>query len=409
MRVTNSMNSTRLSFAHQVTVSFAVKLIIAFIKHLLFMRGQIPCLFSQVEKLSQRTFIVRNSGFPIQHVQYLSLQLLTNAQNLFASIETTFNHILDNSHHHQKFIPVLNFAIILGNTVTNPKEIYLLEFANVYADHVLELNENTCEKLKQHELTSERKFSRELVTAFNDEPLAPTRLHLLFRTSRNNPPPELVPKQFFKLKNTSKIPTCIIVCEGLLLSSDLDLKITKQTNSIPDANDEMPRHSETLNYEDMIRDFNEENKIISKEKDATDYVEDLQNSRRFHHHYDNTVIHDSAQNNKSHIQEAKTSASIKNNELTEGERSDEFTIKNGCASENEKQKESRRKDLTILKKLDSEELLCIISEIDNINDIKTNNDREKEKSSKEDELTKEIHDDLIWYRCRNVLIGFPAI
>ncbi|CAG8433522.1 6727_t:CDS:2 [Ambispora gerdemannii] len=406
MRVTSPINSTKISFTHQVTASFAIKLTIALIKHLLFMRGQIPCLFSQVEKLSQRTSVVRSDLSNAQQKKIFERKisdLLTNSQNLFTSIGTTVNHILDKNDD-QKFLPVLNFTIILGNTATSPKEIYLLKFANVYADHALELNENTREKLKQHELASERKLARELVTVLNDEPLAPTRLHLLFRTSRNNPPPELIPKQRFKLKNTNKIPTFIIACEGLL-NNNLKSKI-KHTNIVPNANNDMPNNNKKLSYEDMIKNFNEE--IVPKEKDAldksqgtimcggtTDHVEDLQNSRHRLHHYDDTIIHneiiakeikstDSAHhNNKSLTQEVEVSASIKNSESIKREYSDEFTIDDDRDSKSEKQDELKRGDLTALKKIYSEELPFT--------------------------LTKEIHDDnLIWYRCKNILIGFPA-
>ncbi|CAG8682258.1 5724_t:CDS:2, partial [Cetraspora pellucida] len=48
-------NATNIYFPHVLSASFISRLIVTFIKHLLFMRGQIPCPFDQIEKLLQGT------------------------------------------------------------------------------------------------------------------------------------------------------------------------------------------------------------------------------------------------------------------------------------------------------------------------------------------------------------------
>ena len=59
-----------------------------------------------------------------------------------------------------------------------------------------------------------------------------TRLHLLIRTSRHNPPLNLIPKQLFKL-STHKVPTLIISCKGLF--STQNIKEYNVKNAIEDA------------------------------------------------------------------------------------------------------------------------------------------------------------------------------
>ncbi|CAG8757321.1 19994_t:CDS:2, partial [Dentiscutata erythropus] len=95
----------------------------------------------------------------------------------------------------------------------NPKEIYFLEFLNVCADSLLELD------APQLEDSGERKLLRSLLGNLNEQdPLNATRLHLLIKTSRKNSPPELIPKQLLKLK-FAKINALFLVCEGLIGNS----------------------------------------------------------------------------------------------------------------------------------------------------------------------------------------------
>ncbi|CAG8756634.1 8808_t:CDS:2 [Racocetra persica] len=136
---------------------------------------------------------------------------------------TTLQHIFA----YHNFLDSLHLTILFGNTPTNPKEIYFLDFLNVCADSMLELN------AQQHEDFSERKLLRSLLGNLNEqEPLHNTRLHLLIKTSRKNSPPELIPKQLLKLK-FAKTNTLFLICEGLvknLFSQDDDVNTRHESS-----------------------------------------------------------------------------------------------------------------------------------------------------------------------------------
>ncbi|CAG8788334.1 11084_t:CDS:2, partial [Gigaspora rosea] len=136
---------------------------------------------------------------------------------------TTFQHIFA----YQNYLDSLNLIILFGNTPMNPKEIYCLEFLNVCADSMLDID-------AQLEDSGERRLLRSLLGNLNvQDPLHATRLHLLIKTSRKNSPPELIPKQLLKLK-FAKINTLFLVCEGNTFSQNDEHDDTKHESSDDD-------------------------------------------------------------------------------------------------------------------------------------------------------------------------------
>ncbi|KAF0374131.1 hypothetical protein F8M41_012884 [Gigaspora margarita] len=219
-------DTTNIYFPHILSASFTARLIVTFIKHLLFMRGQIPCPFDQIENLILRgTNDQRNKQHRNSKTKKAK-ELITNFQILSETVMNTFQHIFT----YQNYLDSLNLIILFGNTPMNPKEIYCLEFLNVCADSMLELD-------AQLEDSSERRLLRSLLGNLNEQDsLHATRLHLLIKTSRKNSPPELIPKQLLKFK-FAKINTLFLVCEGLIgnsFSQDDELDDTEHESSDDD-------------------------------------------------------------------------------------------------------------------------------------------------------------------------------
>ncbi|CAG8580260.1 14522_t:CDS:2 [Funneliformis caledonium] len=174
--VVPNSSTINVIFTHLLSASFAAKLVTAFVKH-----------------------------------------LISNSQVLFETITTTFQHIVA----YHGCLESISLTIVLGNLATSPKEIYIMEFLNVCADHMLQLDENNLMEQFQREEASERKLLRSLMGKLNDQPLVMTRLHILIRTSRCNPPPNLIPKQLFKL-NTHKVSTLTISSKGLFSKQNVN-------------------------------------------------------------------------------------------------------------------------------------------------------------------------------------------
>ena len=85
---------------------------------------------------------------------------------MFASIKSTLQHIFDN----YDCLPTLSLSIIIGHSATNPKEIYLLKFVNLYSDRMRKVDENTVVTQLQQEDAAERRFLRSLIHTMSDVP-----------------------------------------------------------------------------------------------------------------------------------------------------------------------------------------------------------------------------------------------
>ncbi|KAG9299540.1 hypothetical protein G9A89_020711 [Geosiphon pyriformis] len=364
-------SSTNIVFRHQITASLAANLTIGLIKHLLFMRGQIPCLFSQIEKLSQISFMNHQQK---KLSQKKITELITNSKDLFFTIKNTFIHILED----QIFLSNLSLTIILGNTATNPKEIYLLKFKNIYVDWLVKLDEDFYVKQQeQYEIMSERKLIRELVEVLNEKALVPTRLHILFRASRENPPPKLIPKQLFKLN--TKTPTRIITCKGLY--KELEQWIGEFTDKIQENN------SITVETQYDFKDSRQSEQSIDPKPDDIQYHirNEFNESQQKHQKLSEMMLHV--------------------NILAEATSMTRATI--DAPAEGQRKKISITKSYAMRQKKPQ---ICGIEgaigpeEFDK-NVPKTN----EEKGKLMDETdAQDFSDDFIWYCCKNILIGFPA-
>src|SRR6185312_16782415 len=91
---------------------------------------------------------------------------MLSSQNMFASIKSTLQHIFDN----YDCLPTLYLSIIIGHSATNPKEIYLLKFVNLYSDRMRKVDENTVVTQLQQEDAAERRFLRSLIHTMSDVP-----------------------------------------------------------------------------------------------------------------------------------------------------------------------------------------------------------------------------------------------
>ncbi|RUS22998.1 hypothetical protein BC937DRAFT_94118 [Endogone sp. FLAS-F59071] len=145
-----------LSLTIPLTTSFAARILITLVKHLLHLRGQIPWYSSQLppglitwvqlerqfQNVCSNLLWIASSpkrrGCSLTIPRYFSsmqgepvtphdkqqsrkaLELISNLTNL----STTLHHSFHN-------LPLLTFLIIIGTTITTPRESYMIEMRNV--------------------------------------------------------------------------------------------------------------------------------------------------------------------------------------------------------------------------------------------------------------------------------------